>query len=239
MIKRICIAFLMLIVFCVGMGVVHYQTFPYLQLKSLKQHFFPNTYVTPQDMDYYERKVSSHKLLAGQQFDMLFLGDSLIDEAEWSQLLPAYKVANFGVNADTTEGMLGRLGTVTAVDVSSVFIMAGLNDIFQKVALEDTLNNYQVIVERLLQDGKKVYLFSCLYLGSSFQHYTPKVKQLNYYLQELAKSSEGIVYVDLNYSLALDSQLNPSFTNDDHHLNGAAYQRWLALIREKLAEQSQ
>jgi len=224
--------------FFLGMVIAHYQVFPYPQLQAFKQIFFPINYETLEGVKYRERKISSHAKLAGQSLDLLFVGDSLIAEADWASYFYSYKVANLGINSDTTEGLIERVSTVKDVNAAKIFLMIGVNDIFQKNSISSIQTNYQKIVAAVKKENNKVYIFSCLHVGPSYQQHNKEISRLNVFLKDLAEGLEGVFYVDLNSVLALDSRLNPTYTNDDVHLNGDAYELWKNVIAEVLDKKS-
>jgi len=218
--------------FISGVVVTHYQLFPYLYLKKIKQHFFPVAFKNQQQIDYYSRKVSHHQLLEGQRVDLLFVGDSLTNEADWDMFFPEYKVANLGINADTTQGLIDRLSVITSIEASKVFVLIGVNDIFQHEKTEVIENNYRKFISYF--ESEKVYLFSVLYVGPAYQEYMERIVRLNSFIEALAVNNDNITYVDLNKTLALGLQLNPAYTNDDLHLNGDGYAAWKKIILQYL-----
>jgi len=221
--------------FLLGLFVAHYQVFPYSHIKSLKQLFFPLVYETDYQAKYRLRQISKHTLLADKNFDALFVGDSITAEANWSELYPYLRIANVGINGDSTQGLIDRLDTIRSINAPKVFLMVGINDIFQNISLADIEKNYQVLIESLKQKNNTLYLFSCLYVGETYQrnpykNLTKKITGLNEFIKELASNIEGVIYIDVNTSLSLEERLNPIYTNDDLHLTGKAYSAWKAVV---------
>ncbi|MGL4621995.1 MAG: GDSL-type esterase/lipase family protein, partial [Chroococcidiopsis sp.] len=58
---------------------------------------------------YYLQRVSQFQLAPICNSDIVFLGDSITDECEWSELLENPHVKNRGISGDTTMGVLNRL----------------------------------------------------------------------------------------------------------------------------------
>ncbi|MFT6388066.1 MAG: lysophospholipase L1-like esterase [Cellvibrionaceae bacterium] len=230
--KIIFILSMLLSSFISGIAVTHYQLFPYQHLKKIKQYFSPVSFEDQQQIDYRSRKVSHHQLLKGQRFDALFVGDSLTNEVDWAQLFPDYKVANLGINADTTQGLLDRVGIITSIEASKVFVLIGVNDIFQYKKMEEIEKNYRELISYF--NNKAIYLFSIISVGPSYQKHMKRIVRLNNFIQSLAVNNKNIIYIDLNNTLAVGAQLNPAYTNDDLHLNGDGYTAWKKIILQYL-----
>jgi hypothetical protein len=59
--------------------------------------------------------------------EIVFLGNSITDGAEWFELLGNKRCRNRGISGDVTEGVLLRLDGVTKLKPSSIFILIGIN----------------------------------------------------------------------------------------------------------------
>ncbi len=232
----------LLLSFLVGMLVTHYQAFPYQQIKIFKQRFFPEVTLiqnTAVYSNYYYRQVSQHQYLANNKYDVVFLGDSLTDEADWQsffshQQLPI-TIANFGIMGDTSAGVVDRLETIYKTEAKKVFLMIGINDLFQgknhEKGVDDVFKNYRTIVEALTNKNIEVYIQSCLFVGPAYQYLNKHVNALNLKLQTLAKQNSAVLYIDLNKGLASSSLLNTDYSSDDIHLNAEGYRVWVDLIK--------
>ena len=58
--------------------------------------------------------------------EIVFLGNSITDGAEWFELLGNKKCLNRGISADITAGILLRLDAITRLQPSKLFIMIGI-----------------------------------------------------------------------------------------------------------------
>lgn len=54
--------------------------------------------------------------------NILFLGDSLVERADWHILFPEKLVLQFGIGGDTTEGLLNRLDAVIKQKPIHIFV---------------------------------------------------------------------------------------------------------------------
>lgn len=190
---------------------------------------------------YYEQKVTLFRLLPDTKGEIIFLGNSITDIAEWAEIWQNPKVKNRGISGDNTFGVLARLDEVVASKPEKVFIMIGINDIAKGTPDSIILANYRKIVERLKWASlkTKLYVQSILPTNADFtefirhQNKDAHIRFVNAGLQTLC-AEKGIPYIDL-YTRFLDKEqkLNRQYTNDGLHINGYGYQLWKQILQEK------
>jgi lysophospholipase L1-like esterase len=73
-------------------------------------------------------RLSQFETLGGPEVDVVFLGDSLMDNGEWNEWFPQLKVANRGISGDTIGGVRRRVGSAIRVQ-RYVCIEVGTNDL--------------------------------------------------------------------------------------------------------------
>lgn len=164
-------------------------------------------------------------------YDLVFIGDSITDGAEWEDLFPNLKIANRGIGGDRTDGVLKRLESIYSTSADRAFIMIGINDFNSGMSVDEVFENYKTIVSQLVEHGMKVYIQSTIFAGKRLDKLNPKIEALNERLSLFATTKESITYIDLNAGLAKNSLLNPIYSRDDVHLNGNGYAVWKSIIR--------
>ena len=215
-------AFALLASFVYGIVVMEYQVFPFEQLRALKrvaQSEIPHT-------QYYELKKSFFDHQKVPDTDVVFVGDSLTDIAEWGEMFPSLVIANRGISTDRTDGVLQRLDTIYNTSAEHAFVMLGVNDFIAGVPVDTTFDNYRFIVETLVEKDMRVYVQSTLHTGKNFAHLNSQIASLNEKLSVLARQFESVVYINLNKKLAPDSVLSDEYSRDGIHLNGVGYKVW-------------
>lgn len=173
----------------------------------------------------------------GRMADVVMLGDSLTDGAEWQEMFPDQLIVNRGIDSDTTDGVLARLDDILGLKPKVVFVMIGINDFADTSRSVDVVfATYQSIVSRLERGGTRVIVQSTLPCNEargvwkSCSTINGRIRQLNARLATLA--SAHVSYVDLTSALAANSGLRDEFTYDGVHLNGEGYRRWgTAIVR--------
>ena len=61
---------------------------------------------------------------------IIFLGDSLTEWFELGKYFPGLAIINEGIAGDTTYGVLQRLEAIIKKPAKKIFLMIGINDIF-------------------------------------------------------------------------------------------------------------
>jgi len=172
----------------------------------------------------------------------IFLGNSLTENFETHYEFKD-TLLNYGISGDFTEGVLKRLDQIISRKPKKVVLMIAINDIIEKVPMNEIQSNYLQIVERLIHEvpGLNLYVQSNLpvyktqsFLTSNADNMN-QVRKLNEFLKELC-SEKQIDYIDL-FPLFVDAknQLQPELTTDGIHLNEKGYDIWKKeLIKRKL-----
>lgn len=229
------VAVLVMLAFMAGIAVGHYQFFPYQQLRLVK-NIVTGTVPAPsvQSADRARRMSIQARVSIHEDFDsrsdVVMVGDSITDYAEWSEMFPGISIANRGIAGDTTTGILERLDTIVATHAKTAFVMAGVNDIFSGDSVGVIVKNYSVIIDELLQAGMQPSIQSTLLVGESRMQFNPAIEELNLALEALA-DEKGVRFIDLNQKLATNGVLDKRYTPDAIHLNGAGYQVWQEAIK--------
>jgi lysophospholipase L1-like esterase len=213
--------------FSYGIITIKYQFFPYHQLKSL----FVTTVDTPLH-PYYLRKKSFFDV-NGHQADIVMVGDSITEGAEWHELFPNLSIVNRGIGWDTTEGLLHRMESIYSTGAKKAFIMIGINDLAQNRSVDEIFSDYVKVLEQLISHNITPYIQSTILAGGRHIDRNKSIIMLNLRLKNWAEEN-GLVFIDLNQKLAADGSLNMSFSDDGIHLNGQGYAVWKTAIHNFL-----
>ncbi len=132
------IAIGILIIYVYGIVTVRYKVFPYKVLRKIKRFIFDDARTTVSSREknnihrtpYYLHKKSFFEEHS-RKAEIVMLGDSLINHAEWRDLFPSKIIANYGISGDTTAGVLDRIDSIYKINPTKVFIMVGINDLMK------------------------------------------------------------------------------------------------------------
>jgi len=221
--------FLALISFVCGVTATKYNAFPYNILKHVKN------YVAGSDNYHYYSSSYWHKKsffeIHGTNADIVMIGNSITDGAEWKELFPDLSIVNRGIGGDTTEGVLNRMESIYSTKAKKAFILIGINDFAQNKSVDEVFSNYQRILEQLQIHEITPYIQSTILAGERRVHLNNDIVKLNYRLKKLAEE-KNITFIDLNNTLGENGKLKQSYSRDDIHLNGEGYSAWKEMIEK-------
>ncbi len=188
---------------------------------------------------YYRFRKMYFSLAPHSEHQIVFLGDSMTDEGDWSKLFPDLPVINRGIGGDTTLGVLNRLDQVIALQPSQIFLMIGTNDLCFNSSIPDTMTNYRKILNRLHNElpDTKIYIQSVLPFNETIfpsraLRTNGNIKQLNVQIEKLAHEY-NYPYIDLTPALTgSDGRLPSNYTVDGLHLNDSGYLLWREQIKD-------
>jgi len=154
-------------------------------------------------------------------------GNSLTAEGKWNSELKRFDIKNSGRSGFTSSHFVWILqDAVLKYKPKICFIEGGINDIGTGIPLSRTYENYETIVDILIQHQIEPVLQSTLYVNKPDDSVTnSKVESLNYFLSNLA-SKRNIIYLDLNQYLSENKKLRIEYTRDGVHLRQSTYKIW-------------
>ena len=189
---------------------------------------------------YYEQRMTLFERLPVSRRDVVFLGNSITDGCEWSELFANPHLKNRGISGDVTEGVLRRLRPIVAGQPKALFLMIGVNDISRGIPADSIARNVAEIVRRVkaASPRTKVYLQSVLPFDGEAGRFKnligrlPVAREVNRLMAELAVR-EQVTYLDLYPHFVDEStgKLARKYSNDGLHLLGAGYLLWRDLIK--------
>ena len=233
--------FIIIFAYALGLVTAQYKIFPYHELRSIKRMVIGDTNAKASSKNrhsfnaspYYEYKmlfIAEH----GRQAEIVMLGDSMTDVADWSDLFPSVEIADQGISGDTTIGVLNRLNLVIDATPSKVFIMIGVNDFMKGKNSDEIFIYYRIIINRLVQNNIHTYIQSTLLVGEDKdkeKNVNDKIVDLNNELKILAEENELVTYINLYSQLAKDGYLNTEYSQEGKMLNGKGYGVWRDTIK--------
>ena len=216
--------------FSYGLLVGVYQIFPYSQILAFKQFFMPNPVSVGRNKEYRIELFEKFSPSA----EVVFVGDSITEGGEWAEFFPNLKVANRGVGSDKTSDVLKRIDSIISVTPNTAFIMLGINDILNEIAIDEIVYNYGSVISSLKVKGISVFVQSTIQCQVSRcgQKSVSKVNLLNEKLLVLADEYDvPFVYLaDLSNTEGLDV----GYTYDGIHLSAKGYMYWVKQIEPLL-----
>ncbi|MGC1243897.1 MAG: GH92 family glycosyl hydrolase [Chryseosolibacter sp.] len=186
---------------------------------------------------YYYHKKEHFESLPDTPGEIIFLGNSITDGAEWFELFGGDpRIKNRGIGGDDTDGVLERLKEVTSSRPAKVFIMIGTNDLAYGKSVDHVAENHRKIIDRILEDSPetKIYMQSVLPVDDGVHVTRPNASMLEINRRlKMYCDKKGIEYIDLVPAfMDARGKLNKQYSIDGLHVNGAGYRKWAAVIRK-------
>ncbi|MCJ8165697.1 family 20 glycosylhydrolase [Pontibacter sp. E15-1] len=187
---------------------------------------------------YYHQRTTHFRNLPHTPGDIIFIGNSISDGGEWSELFADLRVKNRGISGDTSPGVVNRIGEVAARKPAKVFLMIGTNDLARGISPDSLLQNIFWLSDYLKVKNPATQLFvqSILPVNDSFGKFSGHtrngqvIREVNAALQTAAPK-HGYTYLDLHTPFSdASGKLNARYTNDGLHLNGDGYTYWKHLV---------
>lgn len=188
---------------------------------------------------YYQRATLFEELPITSK-DIVFLGNSITNGAEWSELFHNKNVKNRGISGDICMGVYDRLDAILKGKPAKIFLLIGINDVNRGTPADTIVSRIGMIARKIKADSPKtkLYLQSVLPVTDHykmFQGHTSRwqvIPEINKGLIRLA-AEEGATYIDL-YSHFVDEKtgkMNINYTNDGLHLLGKGYMKWVEIVK--------
>lgn len=195
--------------------------------------------------EYYYQRVSLFKLLPIDKNDIVFIGNSITDYAEWDEIFDNPNIKNRGISGDIAQGVYDRLDLVTKGEPAKIFLMIGVNDLSRNSTADSIVRAVTKIVDKIRTDTPKtkLYVQSILPVNDIYQKHLTKttksdvVVEINKGLVQMCKE-RNLVFIDVNTSLREKGgiKLDPKYSNDGLHLMGEGYMIWKKIIEKYINE---
>lgn len=181
---------------------------------------------------HHEQRQTLFKELEIKDTDIVMLGDSLTQRCEWSELFNNTNIKNRGIDGDKTQDVLDRLDCIIKGKPSKIFIMVGINDIFNNVSEKEILNNYEKILDTIKNNSNdsEIYVESILPVRDTKTNNT--VDEINSKLKKMCESKD-IVFINMHNKYEQSNGfLNEEISEDGTHLKSNGYKIWKESIEK-------
>jgi (4-O-methyl)-D-glucuronate---lignin esterase len=211
----------------------------------------PNTAILPSLSPQFQAKHQANKEVAAQgNAEVLFTGDSITDfwrnaegpyagKAVLDKHFGQWKVANFGIAGDTTQGLLYRLqnGEGQGFSPRAVMVMIGTNNTARNSAAEIAEGIGAVVLE-LQKDfpQAKILLLGVFPRSRPNDPVRGTIDEIN---RTIAKLHDGkrVHYLDIGAKfLAADGTIPADVMSDGLHPTPKGYEIWAQAVQEPLAQ---
>ena len=195
-------------------------------------------YHTDWTKSHYRERVQEFKKDPIHRGDIVFIGNSITEGGkDWGLKLNLPNVKNRGISGDCTDGVLQRLDEINYFKPKVIFILIGINDLFnlyyqkQIPSPEYVGNNIVKIVNEIHKKTPKTKVYVQTILPTSKDFMKENIDKVN----RIIKSHENMKsyqVIDLNTAFSDEKGfLKYDLTYDGTHLNDAGYAVWVDLLK--------
>ena len=154
------------------------------------------------------------------------------------------RIKNRGIGGDTSVGVLKRLDQIISDQPLQIFLMMGINDLWNGVPVERVADNYRQVLAQVKSKAPatNVLIQSVLPMNGAWSSTPERIPIVNRQVFDLNKKLRELgtefffSYVDLFSLFVKDDQLDPQYTTDGLHINGKGYIVWKAAIERFVAK---
>ena len=171
--------------------------------------------------------------------NILFIGDSLTEWFDLASYFPEISISNEGIAGDTTYGVLERIHAIMNNPADMIFLMIGINDVFNGFLKEDIIENQQLIIEEIQTQSTQSELIvqSLLPVNETMMGSPNYLNNLIRHINKVLKEhcdARGVTYLNLYPVFLADKQMKKKYTTDGGHLSEAGYQLWAEKLQALL-----
>jgi lysophospholipase L1-like esterase len=205
-------------------------------------------------MNLYEKRIDQFKKHPIGNNKIVFLGNSITEEGgDWNKKFDVHNIVNRGISGDITEGILVRLDEIIFYKPIAVFLLIGINDIFdtdisnrEKITPLYVANNIIKIANQIIDHSPstKIYIQTILPINHEIyieekgffpEHIVPLSEQIIQINSMIINQADVQQYkvIDLHSVFTnQDGLMNREYTTDGVHLNNNGYSVWVEYIHD-------
>lgn len=198
-------------------------------------------YHTDWTKNHYRERVQEFKNDPIRRGDIVFIGNSITEGGkDWGLKLNLPNAKNRGISGDCTDGVLRRLDEINYFKPKIIFILIGVNDLFnlyyqkQIPSPEYVGNNIVKIANEIHKKTPKTKVYVQTILPTSKDFMKENIDRVN----RIIKSHENkktYQVIDLNTAFSDENGfLKNDLTYDGTHLNDAGYAVWVDILKPHL-----
>ncbi|MEG1617237.1 MAG: GDSL-type esterase/lipase family protein [Bacteroidales bacterium] len=187
---------------------------------------------------FYYQRASLFEKLPVSETDIVFLGNSLTNGAEWSEIFNNPNIRNRGISGDNTDGIYDRLDPIVKGKPSKIFLLCGVNDLANGESPQYIASNIARIIKKIRAESPrtKLYVQSLLPFNDEFKRWknldgkAGLLTETNRLIETVCRK-EKIPFIPLHATFCNEhGKLDEKYTNDGLHLNGNGYMVWKEIL---------
>ena len=170
-----------------------------------------------------------------ERCEVVFVGDSLVSEVSWNELLRRTDVGNRGIPGDTSQGAENRIGDYLQGTSRIVVLWVGSNDWMHGLKANDSAASLRKMVDSVREKGRTPIVFTVPPVAKWIDSADDRNRfalELNQRVLALADQLDFPTVDAFSFLVDEHGALDGRMTRDGIHLSAAAY----ALIADRIEQ---
>ncbi|TYA74043.1 GDSL-type esterase/lipase family protein [Seonamhaeicola marinus] len=189
----------------------------------------------------YNHRIATFKKSPLNFGDIVFVGNSITEQGgNWGEKLGVKNARNRGIAGDVTDGVLKRIDEITYYKPKAVFLLIGINDLFNLHYLKEipspeyVANNIIKITEVIHESSPETQIYLQTILPTSADYMAENINKVNALIKAREKDA-NYQLINLFEAFVGDNGLiKPHLTSDGTHLNELGYKLWVETIKSEV-----
>lgn len=171
---------------------------------------------------------------------IVFLGDSMMEYGKWDNYYEDVHTINKGIAGNRVKSVIDRLEKVMASKPDKIFILIGINDLFDEHPFDLSVHYYDLMLTQIMyySPKTKIYTVSLFPVNTTKRPElkgTSKIADFNAkikYYSDIYKAK----YINVYPLFDVGGQLNPTYTTDGVHPNAEGYKVFADALKPYIYE---
>ncbi|MEM7105214.1 MAG: GDSL-type esterase/lipase family protein [Bacteroidota bacterium] len=190
---------------------------------------------------HYNQRIEAFKKSPLDFGDIVFIGNSITEQGKnWGEKLGLENVHNRGIAGDVTDGVLKRLDELIYYKPKTVFLLIGINDLFnlyyqKEIPSPEYVADNIIKITELIHAGSpdtKIYLQTILPTSEGYM--ADNINTVNAIISMHEKDADYQLINLFEKFVGVDGLIQPLLTSDGTHLNEMGYQLWVETIKSTI-----
>jgi lysophospholipase L1-like esterase len=207
----------------------------YLTGKKIKQRWIIEKTI---HSEHWQKRAKQIENVPKGKYKTVFLGNSLTEMFDLQYYFNDSTILNCGITGDFSEGILKRLDAITDLKPKKLFVEIGINDIIEKISLDDICNNYEQLIIKIQKESPQtqIYIQSNLPLVINRFSLLTDNDDVNAHVIEQNKNLMKIAakyhctYIDIFSQMVKEKDRLSLFIMDGIHLTPKSYEIWTKVV---------
>lgn len=170
--------------------------------------------------------------------DVLFFGDEMVKNAEWSELLRNQNIKNRGtgwgyegsnsvmsVVSNNVDATFATVNGVSKQEPKQVLLYTGTGEVNSSQGISVIFTNYKAIINKIRKYAPSAKISLVSLMPTRTYNNNARVKQFNEKLLDYAANTENVEYIDIYSTLASSDQVKDEYfpVSNDNYIYGDGY----------------